>query len=126
MKILIIINIILCLIPPMLVAGCSHTHNQALTLWKERQMEDDRRLYGNPYDSLNRQKNILSLIPLIENSFTILFNEPWEENLRTNPVSLDSETPSQDDAIIESQSSINSQIFTWDSSSVRSSDIVVK
>ena len=51
----IIIHIILCLTVLMLISGCSHSHNQVLVLCKERQMDDDRRLYGNPYDSLNQQ-----------------------------------------------------------------------
>jgi hypothetical protein len=35
--------------------GCSRSHNQALALWEERQMDDDRRIYGNPYESSDRQ-----------------------------------------------------------------------
>lgn len=51
----IIIHIILCLMVLMLMMGCSRSHNQALALWEERQMDDDRRIYGNPYESSDRQ-----------------------------------------------------------------------
>jgi len=51
----IIIHIILCLMAMMLMAGCSCSHNRILALWEERQMDDDRRIYGNPYASSNRQ-----------------------------------------------------------------------
>ena len=51
----IVIHIILCLAVLMLITGCSRSHNQVLVLCKERQMDDDRRLYGNPYESLNQQ-----------------------------------------------------------------------
>ncbi len=54
----IVFHIILCLIVLMLVTGCSHSHNQVLALWEERQMDDDLRLYGNPYESSNRQHYI--------------------------------------------------------------------
>lgn len=50
-----IIQIILCLMAMMFMAGCSSSHNRILTLWEERQMDDDRRIYGNPYESSNRQ-----------------------------------------------------------------------
>lgn len=53
------IHIILCLIVLMLMTGCSHSHNQILALWQERQMDDDRRIYGNPYESSNRQHYFL-------------------------------------------------------------------
>jgi len=55
----IIIHIILCLMVLMLMIGCSHSHNQASALWAERQMDDDHRIYGNPYESSNRQHYIL-------------------------------------------------------------------
>jgi hypothetical protein len=51
----IIVHIILCLTVLMLISGCSHSDNQAWVLFKERQIDDDRRLYGNPYESLNQQ-----------------------------------------------------------------------
>jgi hypothetical protein len=51
----IIIHVILCLMLMMLIAGCSASRNDVSTLWQERQIEDDWRLYGNPYASLNRQ-----------------------------------------------------------------------
>ena len=53
-----IIHIILCLTMLMLISDCSGSHDQVLTLCKERQMDDDLRLYGNPYESLNRQNYI--------------------------------------------------------------------
>ena len=56
---IIIIHIILCLIVLMLMMGCSRSYNQALALWEERQMDDDQRIYGNPYESLDRQHYIL-------------------------------------------------------------------
>jgi len=51
----IIIHIILCLMVLMTMAGCSLSHNGTLALWEERQMDDDLRIYGNPYESSNRQ-----------------------------------------------------------------------
>ncbi|MFC1604281.1 hypothetical protein ACFL5F_04560 [Planctomycetota bacterium] len=56
MKISIII--ILCLMALMLITGCSNSHNQALALWAERRIDDDQRIYENPYESLNRQRSI--------------------------------------------------------------------
>ena len=53
-----IIHIILCLTMLMLISGCSHSNNQVLALFEERQMDDDRRLYGDPYKNLNRQNYI--------------------------------------------------------------------
>jgi len=47
MKVLAVI--LLCFM--ILVSGCSHSHNPASSLWKERQMEDDQRIHGNPYQS---------------------------------------------------------------------------
>ena len=47
MKISIIV--LLCLMT--LMVGCSQSHNPSSSLWKERQMEDYRRIHGNPYDS---------------------------------------------------------------------------
>ena len=41
-----------------LITGCSHSHHQVLALWEERHMDDDRRIYENPYESLNRQPYI--------------------------------------------------------------------
>jgi hypothetical protein len=54
----IIVHIILCLTVLMLISGCSYSNNQVLALFKERQMDDDQRLYGNPYESLNQQNYI--------------------------------------------------------------------
>ncbi len=47
MKILIVV--LLCLI--MLMMGCSNSDNRALSLWEDRQMDDDQRIYGSPYES---------------------------------------------------------------------------
>ena len=33
------------------VAGCSRSCYPEEALWQERQMEDDERIYGNPYKS---------------------------------------------------------------------------
>jgi len=122
----IIIHTILCLIVPMLIMGCSRSHNQVSTLWEERQMDDDRRLYGNPYYSMNQQKYRFSFTPLIESCFIILFQEPWQVDSYIKSTPLDSAATIQDDVITESQSFLNSQIFTWASSSVRSSAMVIK
>ena len=51
----IMIHVILCLMLTMLINGCSASRNNVSTLWQERQIEDDLRLYGNPYASMNRQ-----------------------------------------------------------------------
>jgi hypothetical protein len=50
MKILAII--LLCLM--VLMAGCSHSHNSSSALWKERQMDDNQRIHGSPYESPNQ------------------------------------------------------------------------
>jgi len=51
--------IFLCLMGLILmITGCSHSHNQALALWAERRMDDDQRIYENPYENLNRQHYI--------------------------------------------------------------------
>ena len=42
----------------MLMMGCSRSQNQALALWEERQMDDDQRIYGNPYESSDREHYI--------------------------------------------------------------------
>jgi hypothetical protein len=47
MKISIIV--LLCLMTFMV--GCTQLHNPASSLWKERQMDDNRRIYGNPYEN---------------------------------------------------------------------------
>jgi hypothetical protein len=41
-----------------MITGCSQSDNQVLALWKERQMQDDQRIYGNPYESLNGERYI--------------------------------------------------------------------
>lgn len=51
----IIIHITLCLVLLMLMMGCSHSRSQVLALWEQKQMDDDLRIYGNPYENLNRQ-----------------------------------------------------------------------
>ena len=42
----------------LMITGCSHSHNQVSALWAERWMDDDQRIYENPYESLNRQRYI--------------------------------------------------------------------
>jgi hypothetical protein len=121
---IIIIHIILCLM--MLITGCSRTNNQVSTLWEERQMDDDRRLYGNPYDSLNRQKYIFSFIPLIESCFIISSHDPWQESLRIKSTPSDYATTIQGGIITESQSFLNSMIFALASSSDSSSAMAMK
>ena len=54
MKILAVI--LLCLI--ILVAGCSHSYNPTSSLWKERQMDDNQRIHGNPYESRGQFQSI--------------------------------------------------------------------
>ena len=39
----------------LMITGCSHSHNQVSALWAERRIDDDQRIYENPYESLNRQ-----------------------------------------------------------------------
>jgi hypothetical protein len=51
----ILIYTILCFMLLVLITGCSHSPNQAFALWEERHMDDDRRIYGNPYEDLNEQ-----------------------------------------------------------------------
>ena len=51
MKISIIV--LLCLI--VLMMGCSHEDNRASSLWEDRQMEDDQRIYGSPYEGPQNQ-----------------------------------------------------------------------
>jgi hypothetical protein len=53
-----LIHIILCLTMLMLISGCSHSHIQVSALYKERQMDDDQRLYGDPYINLSGQNYI--------------------------------------------------------------------
>lgn len=54
MKILAII--LLCLM--VLTAGCSHSHNPSSALWQERQMDDDRRIHGNPYEMSQQRQGV--------------------------------------------------------------------
>ena len=48
--------IILCLIT--LMTGCSPCCDRSESLWMERQMEDDRRIYGNPNERWDRSEGI--------------------------------------------------------------------
>jgi len=34
-----------------LMMGCSNSDNPSLSLWEDRQMDDDQRIYGSPYES---------------------------------------------------------------------------
>jgi hypothetical protein len=54
MKILMIVMLSLVV----LMTGCSNSSNRASSLWQERQMDDDRRIYGNPYESSNRLQSV--------------------------------------------------------------------
>jgi len=51
MKILIIV--LLFLIAMMM--GCSNSDNRAFSLWEDRQMDDDQRIYGSPYEGPQNQ-----------------------------------------------------------------------
>jgi ABC-type phosphate/phosphonate transport system substrate-binding protein len=54
MKVLIIILLSLIV----LMTGCSNSSYRASSLWQERQMDDDLRIYGNPYENSNRSLGI--------------------------------------------------------------------
>jgi len=54
MKILIIL--ILCLI--VLMMGCSDSFDRGQALWEKRQMDDDQRIYENPYESPNQLQSV--------------------------------------------------------------------
>jgi hypothetical protein len=54
MKILAII--LLCLM--ILTAGCSHSHNPSSALWHERQMDDNQRIHGNPYEMPQQEQRV--------------------------------------------------------------------
>ena len=54
MKIAIIV--LLCLMT--LMVGCSKLHIPASSLWEERQMDDDRRIHGNPYENPGQLQSI--------------------------------------------------------------------
>jgi hypothetical protein len=51
MKISSITSYIILFMVLMLITGCSRSHNHVLALWEDRQMDDDLRIYGNPYES---------------------------------------------------------------------------
>ena len=59
MKISIIV--LLCLMA--LLMGCSLLPKQTSFLWKERQMDDNRRIYGNPYENPDRLQNVWLFTP---------------------------------------------------------------
>ena len=52
------IFIILLLTLILLMTGCSHSPNQTSSLWEERQMDDNRRIHGNPYENRDRLQSI--------------------------------------------------------------------
>jgi Na+-transporting methylmalonyl-CoA/oxaloacetate decarboxylase gamma subunit len=54
MKILMIV--LLFLIAMMM--GCSNSHNRSFSLWEDRQMDDDQRIYGNPYKNTDRWQSV--------------------------------------------------------------------
>jgi hypothetical protein len=54
MKVLVIVLLSLIV----LMTGCSNSSYRASSLWQERQMDDDRRIYGNPYESSHRSLSI--------------------------------------------------------------------
>ncbi|KPK44203.1 MAG: hypothetical protein AMJ65_03695 [Phycisphaerae bacterium SG8_4] len=54
MKILMIIILFLTVLLP----GCSSCCDRTESLWLERQMEDDRRIHGNPNESWDRWEDI--------------------------------------------------------------------
>jgi hypothetical protein len=121
-----IIHTILCLIVAMLITGCSRTQNQVSILWEERQMDDDRRLYGNPYDSLNRQEDIFSFTPLVESCLAMLSQDVWREGLLIRSAPSDSAAAIQAGVIAESQNSLSFQAFSFAPPSARSPAIAVK
>ena len=54
MKILIIIILSLFV----LIMGCLDCGEPGLSLWEKRQMDDDQRIYGNPYEGRDRWEDI--------------------------------------------------------------------
>ena len=54
MKILIIV--LLFLIAMMM--GCSNSDNPSLSMWEDRQMDDDQRIYGSPYGSPDQWQSV--------------------------------------------------------------------
>ena len=48
--------VLLCLM--VLMIGCSRSFDQASSLWDERQMDDDRRIHGNPYESPSQLQSV--------------------------------------------------------------------
>ena len=59
MKILVVILLLLMI----LMVGCSQLYNPTSSLWKERQMDDNRRIYGNPYENPDRLQNVWLFTP---------------------------------------------------------------
>ena len=51
-----LVTILLCLI--VLIAGCSQSHNPASSLWKERQMDDNHRIHGSPYENRGQWQSV--------------------------------------------------------------------
>jgi len=45
------ISMILLLFLIAMLMGCSNSHSRALSLWEDRQMDDDQRIYGSPYEN---------------------------------------------------------------------------
>jgi hypothetical protein len=48
--------ILLCLM--IQTAGCSNSHNPSSALWQERQMDDDQRIHGNPYEMPQQRQRV--------------------------------------------------------------------
>jgi hypothetical protein len=120
------IRTILSLTVAMLIAGCSRTQNQVSILWEERQMDDDRRLYGNPYDSLNRREDIFSFTPLVESCLAMLSQDAWGEGLLKRSAPSDSAAEIPGGVNIESQNSLNWQVFSFAPPSAGSPAFAVK
>jgi len=59
MKILVVI--LLLLMVPM--AGCSQLSNPTSSLWHERQMQDDQRIHGYPYQGASQLQTVWLSIP---------------------------------------------------------------
>jgi hypothetical protein len=54
MKILLIVLLSL----TVLMMGCSPSSNRMSSLWHERQMDDNQRIHGNPYENRDRLQSI--------------------------------------------------------------------
>ena len=51
------ISIIALLWLMVLMMGCSRSFDQASSMWEERQMDDDQRIYGSPYNNSDESPN---------------------------------------------------------------------